>query len=126
MTVKIAANTSIKLSKNSVSMLRGETEENRREGRIPIMNKGVTLRILLLPQRSCLQRSFSCRTRRSICPCGLVEETMPDKGIILGLDLQGGLHLVFEVQGDKAVEIQTDRIVLPCLRSSRRRRFRQR
>jgi preprotein translocase subunit SecD len=35
---------------------------------------------------------------------------MPDKGIILGLDLQGGLHLVFEVEGDKAVDIATERI----------------
>lgn len=34
---------------------------------------------------------------------------MPSKGIVLGLDLQGGLHLVFEVEGDKAVEITTDR-----------------
>jgi preprotein translocase subunit SecD len=38
------------------------------------------------------------------------KDSMPNKGIILGLDLQGGLHLVFEVEGDKAVEIQTDRI----------------
>src|SRR4030042_4083842 len=37
------------------------------------------------------------------------KETMPDKGIVLGLDLQGGLHLVFEVEGDKAVEITTER-----------------
>ncbi|MBF0343749.1 MAG: protein translocase subunit SecD [Nitrospirae bacterium] len=29
---------------------------------------------------------------------------MPDKGIILGLDLQGGIYLVFEVEGQKAVE----------------------
>ncbi len=36
---------------------------------------------------------------------------MPDKGIVLGLDLQGGLHLVFEVEGDKAVQIRTDRYV---------------
>src|SRR5512135_380677 len=36
---------------------------------------------------------------------------MPNKGIILGLDLQGGLHLVFEVEGDKAVETSTDRYV---------------
>ncbi len=34
---------------------------------------------------------------------------MPSKGIVLGLDLQGGIHLVFEVEGDKAVEIATDR-----------------
>ncbi len=34
---------------------------------------------------------------------------MPGKGLVLGLDLQGGIHLVFEVEGDKAVEIATDR-----------------
>ncbi len=38
-------------------------------------------------------------------------KSMPNKGIILGLDLQGGLHLVFEVEGDKAVETSTDRYV---------------
>lgn len=37
-------------------------------------------------------------------------KNMPDKGITLGLDLQGGIHLVFEVEGDKAVEITTERI----------------
>ncbi len=37
------------------------------------------------------------------------QRNMPSKGIVLGLDLQGGLHLVFEVEGDKAVEITTDR-----------------
>ncbi|MCK5287148.1 MAG: protein translocase subunit SecD [Thermodesulfovibrionia bacterium] len=35
---------------------------------------------------------------------------MPDKGIVLGLDLQGGVHLVFEVEGDKAVDITLGRI----------------
>ncbi|MEW6117968.1 MAG: protein translocase subunit SecD [Nitrospirota bacterium] len=38
------------------------------------------------------------------------KKSMPSKGIVLGLDLQGGLHLVFEVEGDKAVEIATERI----------------
>jgi preprotein translocase subunit SecD len=38
------------------------------------------------------------------------KKTMPAKGIVLGLDLQGGLHLVFEVEGSKAVEITTERI----------------
>ena len=37
------------------------------------------------------------------------QKNMPSKGIVLGLDLQGGLHLVFEVEGDKAVEITTGR-----------------
>lgn len=38
------------------------------------------------------------------------KENMPDKGITLGLDLQGGVHLVFEVEGERAVEITTERI----------------
>jgi len=37
------------------------------------------------------------------------KKTMPNSGIVLGLDLQGGLHLEYEVQGDKAVEIQAER-----------------
>ncbi len=39
------------------------------------------------------------------------QKTMPGKGIVLGLDLQGGLHLVYEVEGQKAVETSTDRYV---------------
>lgn len=35
---------------------------------------------------------------------------MPNKGLVLGLDLQGGLHIVFEVEGDKAVAIAAERI----------------
>ncbi len=31
------------------------------------------------------------------------QKNMPNKGIVLGLDLQGGLHLVYEVESDKAV-----------------------
>lgn len=38
------------------------------------------------------------------------KKNMPSKGIVLGLDLQGGLHLVFEVEGEKAVETAVDRI----------------
>ncbi len=37
------------------------------------------------------------------------KKNMPNKGIVLGLDLRGGLHLVFEVEGDRAVEITTER-----------------
>jgi preprotein translocase subunit SecD len=39
------------------------------------------------------------------------QKAMPSKGIVLGLDLQGGLHLVYEVEGQKAVETSTDRYV---------------
>lgn len=38
------------------------------------------------------------------------KNNMPNKGITLGLDLQGGVHLVFEVEGDRAVELTTERI----------------
>ncbi len=38
------------------------------------------------------------------------QENMPNRGITLGLDLQGGIHLVFEVDGDRAVEITTERL----------------
>jgi preprotein translocase subunit SecD len=41
---------------------------------------------------------------------GFWQESMPNKGITLGLDLQGGLHLVYEVEGDRAVEITTERL----------------
>jgi preprotein translocase subunit SecD len=37
------------------------------------------------------------------------QKNMPDKGIVLGLDLQGGLHLVFEVEADKAVDSTVER-----------------
>ncbi|MCG6552356.1 MAG: protein translocase subunit SecD [Candidatus Magnetominusculus sp. LBB02] len=37
-------------------------------------------------------------------------DIMPDKGIILGLDLQGGIYLVYEVEGVKAVQLNAKRI----------------
>ncbi|MBF0519102.1 MAG: protein translocase subunit SecD [Nitrospirae bacterium] len=40
----------------------------------------------------------------------VIKKLSPDKGIILGLDLQGGLYLVFEVEGQKAVAQTTSRI----------------
>jgi len=42
---------------------------------------------------------------------GWMKEILPNKGIALGLDLQGGIHLVMEVDEDRAVEIAVDRIV---------------
>ncbi len=35
----------------------------------------------------------------------------PPRGVSLGLDLQGGIHLVLEVEEDRAVEIAVDRVV---------------
>ncbi|MBC8414264.1 MAG: protein translocase subunit SecD [Nitrospira sp.] len=37
-------------------------------------------------------------------------EWLQEYGIVLGLDLQGGIHLVYEVDGDKAVEVTVERI----------------
>jgi preprotein translocase subunit SecD len=39
------------------------------------------------------------------------QKSMPSKGIVLGLDLQGGLHLVFEVEGERAVDASAERYV---------------
>lgn len=36
---------------------------------------------------------------------------LPNKGITLGLDLQGGIHMVLEVDEDRAVEIAVDRSI---------------
>ena len=38
-----------------------------------------------------------------------LKKVLPSKGITLGLDLQGGIHLVMEVEEDRAVEIVVDR-----------------
>jgi preprotein translocase subunit SecD len=40
-----------------------------------------------------------------------LKPVLPNKGITLGLDLQGGIHLVLEVEEDRAVEIAVDRSV---------------
>ncbi len=37
------------------------------------------------------------------------QQNLPNRGIVLGLDLQGGIHLEFEVEGDKAVESNVER-----------------
>ena len=38
-----------------------------------------------------------------------LKRAFPNKGITLGLDLQGGIHLVLEVEEDRAVEIAVER-----------------
>src|SRR3989475_6636640 len=39
------------------------------------------------------------------------KQHLPNKGITLGLDLQGGIHLVLEVEAERAIEIKLDRDV---------------
>ncbi|HLZ33336.1 MAG TPA: protein translocase subunit SecD [Nitrospira sp.] len=43
---------------------------------------------------------------------GWAKAVLPNKGITLGLDLQGGIHMVMEVDEDRAVEIAVDRAVV--------------
>ncbi len=43
---------------------------------------------------------------------GWAKAVLPNKGITLGLDLQGGIHMVMEVDEDRAVEIAVDRSVV--------------
>ncbi len=42
---------------------------------------------------------------------GWAKAVLPNKGITLGLDLQGGIHMVMEVEEARAVEIAVDRTV---------------
>lgn len=42
---------------------------------------------------------------------GWMKGMLPNKGITLGLDLQGGIHMVLEVDEDRAVEIAVDRSI---------------
>jgi preprotein translocase subunit SecD len=39
------------------------------------------------------------------------KQNLPSKGMTLGLDLQGGIHLVLEVEAERAIEIKMDRDV---------------
>ncbi len=41
-----------------------------------------------------------------------LKTVLPNKGITLGLDLQGGIHLVLEVEEDRAVELAVDRSIV--------------
>ncbi len=46
-----------------------------------------------------------------VCLLPTFTNTWPHKKINLGLDLQGGMHLVLEVQSEKAVEAELDRTI---------------
>ena len=39
-----------------------------------------------------------------------LHSVLPERGVALGLDLQGGIHLVLEVEEERAVEIAVDRL----------------
>jgi preprotein translocase subunit SecD len=50
-----------------------------------------------------------------------VPEWWPSRPIALGLDLQGGIHLVLEVQTDKAIEANVDGLIEQLRREARQR-----
>ncbi len=70
------------------------------------MKKKFFWRILLLSLTTLLSVIFFLpSTQMFLSMPGWLKKMIPEKGITLGLDLQGGLHLVFEVEGDKAVDL---------------------
>ncbi|MBI4839343.1 MAG: protein translocase subunit SecD [Nitrospirae bacterium] len=70
------------------------------------MKKKFFWRILLISLTTLLSVIFFLPSTHSFLSMpGWLKKMIPEKGITLGLDLQGGLHLVFEVEGDKAVDL---------------------
>jgi preprotein translocase subunit SecD len=71
------------------------------------VHKKFTLRISLIAIATLLSIVF-------FLPSTPLNQALPEwlqkYGIVLGLDLQGGVHLVYEVDGDKAVDITIERI----------------
>jgi len=71
-------------------------------GRLAVLGLVVVLSIaFFIPSVPSLYQSLPDWLRR----------IFPNKGVTLGLDLQGGIHLVLEVDEDRAVEIAVDRSV---------------
>ncbi|HDZ84713.1 MAG TPA: hypothetical protein ENH45_05775, partial [Nitrospirae bacterium] len=71
------------------------------------MKKKFFLRITLIATATALSIMF-------FLPSTSLNSSMPEwlqeYGIVLGLDLQGGVHLVYEVDSDKAVEVTLERM----------------
>jgi len=71
------------------------------------VNKKYSWRISLIVAAALLSIIF-------YLPSTSLKDTLPEwlqeYGIVLGLDLQGGVHLVYEVDGDKAVDVTAERI----------------
>lgn len=71
------------------------------------MQKQFALRISLIVVAALLSIIFFIPST-SLHPS--LPEWLQKYGIVLGLDLQGGVHLVYEVDGDKAVDVTVERI----------------
>ncbi len=71
------------------------------------MKKNFTWRISIIVAATLLSIIFYLPST-SLHPS--LPEWLQKYGVVLGLDLQGGVHLVYEVEGDEAVAITLDRI----------------
>ncbi|MFZ5875307.1 MAG: protein translocase subunit SecD [Nitrospirota bacterium] len=77
------------------------------------MKRGVKGRLLLIGATVALSIVFFLPSTPWFTSLpGWWQRIMPHKGITLGLDLQGGMHLVMEVDVERAVDNYLDRIVL--------------
>src|SRR5574341_22699 len=76
--------------------------------------KNVGGRLMLLSLVIVVSLVFFVPTYRSLYQAlpDWARKGLPDKGITLGLDLQGGIHLVMEVDEESGVEIAVDRSVV--------------
>jgi len=73
--------------------------------------KKIQGRLILLISVAVLSAVFSIPSFPAIFDSlpGWVKQILSDRGLALGLDLQGGIQLVLEVEEDRAVEIAVDR-----------------
>jgi preprotein translocase subunit SecD len=77
------------------------------------MKKMLKFRLLLLGAVTVLAALFFLPTTPWFASFpGWWKKIMPDKPITLGLDLQGGIHLILQVQEDKAIENELNRIAM--------------
>jgi preprotein translocase subunit SecD len=77
------------------------------------MKRGVKGRFLLIAMTVMLSIVFFLPSTPWFTSMpGWWQRIMPHKGITLGLDLQGGMHLVMEVDVERAVDNQLDRMAL--------------
>ncbi|GAB4534170.1 MAG: protein translocase subunit SecD [Thermodesulfovibrionia bacterium] len=82
------------------------------------MKKGIYWRVIIIIVAAAASILFFLPTT-NLRPS--LPEWLKRYGLTLGLDLQGGIHLVYEVDGDKAVEITTERIAMSLLNILRER-----
>lgn len=75
--------------------------------------KRVRGRLILLSVALVLSLLFSISSSQTLLGHlpAWAQHILPNRGIALGLDLQGGIHLVLQVEEDRAVEIAVERAV---------------